>query len=100
MDLNYIERLAERIRKEVDHAKLPDENARLLFRIYAVLLLAKGNAVTAEDVHNAWVCWMSSIDPSHDALVPFTELSHEVAAADAPYVEAIHRVATGRTTNG
>lgn len=37
---------------------LPDEDTSSLFRIYAVSLLAKGEEVTREDVHNAWIAWM------------------------------------------
>jgi hypothetical protein len=74
----------------VPPSDLPDENSRLLFRIYAVLALAKGEAVTAEDVHNAWVAWASSINADHESLVPFNELDHETASFDKPYVEAIH----------
>jgi hypothetical protein len=31
--------------------------AETLYRLYAVLCLAKGETVTAEDVHNAWSVW-------------------------------------------
>lgn len=99
MDLNYIEIVAEEIRAEVSPIDLPDENTRLLFRIYAVLLLAKGSRVDARDVHNAWVAWMCSIDRSHEALVPFEDLQHDVAAMDDAYVAAIHAV-VGRGHHG
>ena len=93
MGMTYIESIAEAIRAEVPGPELPDENARLLFRIYAVLLLAKFDDVDAADVHNAWVAWMCSIDPSHEALVPFEHLATDVAQMDDAYVEAIRVVA-------
>ena len=89
MEMNYIERLAEAIRSEVSPENLPDENSRLLFRIYAVLAIAKGQEVSQEDVHAAWSAWMTGIDHDHPALVPFSELDHESAIADRPYVDAI-----------
>lgn len=97
MGLNYLDALGIEIRAHVPRADLPEENTKDLFRIYAVLLLAKGAAVTAEDVHNAWAAWMSGTDPDHDAIVPFAELSSDVAADDAPYVDAIRAVAQAVT---
>tara|TARA_R110002051_G_scaffold208264_1_gene274189 strand:- start:990 stop:1292 length:303 start_codon:yes stop_codon:yes gene_type:complete len=93
MDVNYLQKIANSIRAEVPRADLPQESSRDLFRIYAVLLLAKGLDVDAEDVHNAWVSWICTVDPMHEAIVPFENLPPEVAAYDKPYVEAIHVVA-------
>jgi hypothetical protein len=90
---NYLDALAERIRSEVPASDLPDEDTDSLFRLYAVLLLAKGQEVTCDDVHNAWVAWMLDRRRDHDALVPFAELPVEVADSDAPFVAAIHSVA-------
>ena len=73
----------------------PEEDTRALFRIYAVLLLAKGADVTAADVHNAWSAWMLQTDPTHDAIVPYATLARDVADGDLPYVEAIRAVAEG-----
>jgi hypothetical protein len=93
VDLNYLDELGERIRARVPRSELPEEDTRTLFRIYAVLLLAKGTEVTAADVHNAWAAWMLQINPSHDAIVPYMELEGDLAAGDLPYVEAIRAVA-------
>ncbi|MGY2898204.1 hypothetical protein ACVKXF_000827 [Curtobacterium sp. PvP017] len=93
MDLNYLDRLGVQIRKQVPESDLPDEETSDLFRLYAVLLLAKGQNVSAEDVHNAWVAWMTARDPNHESLRPFGELSNDVAADDEPYLTAIRRVA-------
>jgi hypothetical protein len=91
--LNYLDDLAARIRAAVPPGDLPHDDTRDLFRMYALLLLAKGEGVDAADVHNAWVAWMAGRDASHDALLPFKALTEEVAAQDAPYVDAIRLVA-------
>lgn len=92
--MSYIDELADRIRLEVPPAELPHDDTNALFRIYAVLLLSKGEAVNGEDVHNAWVAWMSARDGDHEALIPFEDLPADVAERDRPYVDAILRVAT------
>lgn len=93
MGLNYLDELASRIRNHVPSVDLPDENTRGLFRIYAVLALAKGTAVTSEDVHNAWAAWMSGFEVRHEALVPFEDLDPATASDDEPFAEAIRIVA-------
>lgn len=93
MDLTYIDQIAQRIRALIPSSKLPGDDDRELFRIYAVLVLAKGSNVSASDVHNAWVAWMCERNPRHASLVPFDRLPEEVAADDIPYVRAIHLVA-------
>jgi hypothetical protein len=93
--VNYINDLAEAIRRELDPRTLPDEPVELL-RAYAVLALALGDEVTAEDVHNAWVAWMLPRHPEHPALVPYADLDAATAAQDLPFVEAIKAVAQSR----
>lgn len=91
--MNYIEQIARQIRAAVPASKLPDDDTHDLFRMYAVLVLAKGESVDAADVHNAWVSWMSGREPEHEALVPYDRLPLEIADQDAPYVAAIRSVA-------
>lgn len=91
--MNYIDRLADRIAREVDPAQNLTEDARNLFRFYAVLVLVKGEAVELSDVHDAWVAWKSSTDPEHRSNIPFDELSPETQAMDVPYVAAIRSIA-------
>ncbi len=94
---NYLDRVAARIRELVpDNAMprdVPSSDLDDLFRIYAVLALGRGDAVTARDVHNAWAAWMLGRDPSHDAIVPFEELADEERAEDTPFVQAIRAAA-------
>ena len=87
--MNYLDDLGRRIRCHVPLANLTEEDTRG----YAVLLLAKGSHVTPADVHNAWAAWMIQTDPTHDAIVPYADLSSEVAGDDLPYVQAIRAVA-------
>jgi hypothetical protein len=92
--MTYLDELADAIRREVDPAALPDGDTASLFRLYAVLLLAKGVAVTAEDVHNAWAAWMSGRDPAHQAIKPYRQLPDDIRRSDQPFLEAIRRVAS------
>ena len=92
----YLDELAEAIRQAVPAEALPDGDTPSLFRMYAVLLLAKGEQVTRADVHNAWVAWMAGQDGDHESLVPFGDLDPDTQAEDSPYVAAIRAVARSR----
>ena len=98
--MTYLDSLAGAIRKAVPAEALPDEDASDLFLLYAVLLLAKGEAVTREDVHNAWVAWMESKGEKHESMVPFAELPLETKGEDSPFVLAIRTVARTRSAGG
>ncbi len=91
--MSYLDELAAQIEREVPAEMLPDHDTTLLFRLYALLLLAKGAAVTAPDVHNAWAIWMQESDPGHHAIKPFEELDPAAQASDKPFVAAIKWVA-------
>jgi hypothetical protein len=95
--MNYLDAIGESIRQNVDPSKLPQEDTKSLFRLYAVLLLAKGASVTLEDVHNAWSAWMSESDPDHDSIRPFHELRRDTQELDRPYVEAIQSATKARS---
>lgn len=88
--MNYIDRMAAEVRARVPPDQLPDGDTAPLFRLYAVLALAKGQATTAEDVHNAWSAWMAGTDPEHESIVPFAALSSDVRREDEAFVRAIH----------
>lgn len=91
--MTYLDEVAADIHNAVPADALPDEDTTTLFLSYAVLLLAKGESVTREDVHNAWVAWMESNGKEHESMVPFSELPTETQAEDSPYVLAIRGVA-------
>lgn len=95
--MTYLEDIAQDIRNAVPDDALPNEDTTSLFLSYAVLLLAKGEAVTGQDVHNAWVAWTLSKGEDHETLVPFSELSSETQSEDSPFVLAIRQVARTRS---
>jgi hypothetical protein len=94
--LNYVDEVAEAIRRLVAPELVPEGDTAALFRTYAVLVMAKGEAVEMEDVHDAWAAWMSEQDPAHASLKPLYELSPDVQHADEPYWDAIQAVARSR----
>jgi len=49
-----------------------------------VLALAKGESVTARDVHHAWAAWMAGIMPEHRSLIPFDALTPDCQSLDEP----------------
>ena len=87
--MTYIDDIAAAIRSAVPPEAVPDANTEDLFRIYAVLALAKGRETVLADVHDAWSAWMSGLDPNHRSLKPLAELDRYVQAGDRPYPEAI-----------
>lgn len=91
--LNYLDLLAAEIQRIADPESKPVADDLPLYRQYAVLLLAKGTEVTAEDVHNAWAAWASDYDPNNRNLLPFKELSLSFQRMDEPYAEAIRAIA-------
>jgi hypothetical protein len=90
--LTYLDDTGALIRAEVP-ADLVPEDSDALFRLYAVLLRAKGAAVTADDVHDAWAAWMQSHQPNHTAIQPYDHLDRPTQDEDRPFVQAIRRVA-------
>lgn len=95
--VNYIDRIAQQIREHVPRQYLPSNDADALFRIYAVLLLAKGDLVSAADVHNAWSAWMAGCEADHESLVPLEQLPSEAVEQDVPFVKAIRAVARAQS---
>lgn len=85
--MNYIDEAREFLAKE-----LPDLEESLL-DLYTLLVLTQGVNTTRESVHDAWAVWRSRTDPKHRSVVPFGELCPDVQALDAPYADAIVRVA-------
>lgn len=90
--------LAQEIRERVPDDLVPEGDTHLLFRLYAVLALAKGERVTAADVHNAWAAWMQEGNRGHPAIRPFEELDSSAQRADEPFVTAIKAVVAMRST--
>jgi hypothetical protein len=89
----YLDDLAAKIRALVPEGQLPDADSEELFRLYAVLLRAKGATVTQSDVHDAWSAWMAKRDEKHESLVPFEDLPEAVREEDRVFTAAIRKVA-------
>lgn len=93
--MNYVDDIAQRIKREVPSDLLPEGDTDLLFRMYAILVLALGEKVEAANVHDAWSAWMSQSDPRHESIKPFNKLPGDVRAQDEPFAKAIRKVAAG-----
>src|SRR6266511_1001358 len=90
---SYLDKIAAEIRRTADPEAAASDEDLPLYRLYAVLLLAKGQDVMAEDVHNAWAAWASEHEPESRNLLPFKELSLRVQRKDQLFVDVIHQVA-------
>jgi hypothetical protein len=90
---SYLEQMAAEIQAEIDPALVPRGDTTSLWRIYAVLVRAKGVDVQASDVHDAWTAWALGAKPGHGALLPFEQLDRATQAKDEPYLAAMQRVA-------
>lgn len=93
---NYIERDADLVRSQLPEGTSVPKESGELFRIYAVLMRAKGVKTTAADVHDAWTAWISYSEPDHESAVPFDKLNFETKEADEPFLIAIRRAAETR----
>lgn len=90
--MTYLDDIARRIESKVSPWLVPTNSADL-FRLYALLVRAKGAEVDAEDVHDAWVAWMASKGESHRSMVEFSSLSPDVQSEDEPFLAAMRAVA-------
>lgn len=91
--MSYLDEVATAIKEHVPAEVLPDTDTQELFRLYAVLALAKGRDVSAADVHNAWAAWMQERNPAHRSIQPYSALDAATQRSDDHFVSAIRRVA-------
>lgn len=91
--MNYnLEKIAAEILEHLRPQDIPPHSDEL-FLNYAALAISKGRHVDLEDIHDAWVAWMTPKNPEHPALVPFKELETVTQNKDAPYLHAVRLVA-------
>jgi hypothetical protein len=95
--VTYLDEIAQALRAEVPSDVLPvDGDLDQLFRLYALLVRAKGATTTPSDVHDAWSAWMVDSGQAHESITPYEHLDGETKQADEPFLRAIHTVALGR----
>ena len=85
----YLDDLAAKIRANVPSEQIPAGDSDQLFRMYAILLRAKGTSVTLSDIHDAWSAWMISLDGEHESLVAFENLPKDVQEEDRVFATAV-----------
>lgn len=92
--ITYIDKVVDAVSKETGL------KSSYLTRVYALLVLTKGEDITLKDVHDAWAMDMNfrkqtnyCYGHEHRSIVPFNELSKEVQDKDQVYVDALKRVA-------
>jgi len=91
----YIDEVVDKVAN-----KLTEINSPYLLRVYALLVLTKGESITSKDVHDAWAMDMNfrpktgdCYGHDHPCIVPFKELSTEIQLLDDKYVRALIEVA-------
>lgn len=95
--MDYITARAYRIFSLAHGGGIPTAGDIALYRGYAVLSFAKGDATTPKDVHDMWSAWIVASYPEHRSLKPFDQLTPDVQKMDSLYVEAIHRASQEAT---
>ena len=85
----YLDDIAAKIRAHIPEGRMPDGDTDELFRIYAVLLRAKGADVTRSDVHDAWSAWMAKRNSEHASLVTYENLPEDVREEDRVFATAV-----------
>jgi len=85
--LNYLDALASAIRAEAEPGWISEGHTTSLFRMYAVLIRARGAAITESDVHDVRSAWALVEQPAEAAIQPFKILDPPVQAKDATYIE-------------
>ena len=89
----YLNDIASTIRGHIPEGKLPNGDLEKLLRLYAILLRVKGEDVSQSDVHDAWSAWKYDEEPTHEAIVPYTDLPDSVKDQDRVFTEAIRQSA-------
>lgn len=92
--VTYIDEIVEKVMNE---CKI---KSRDLAKLYALLVLTKGNSITLKDVHDAWALNMNyrpttdkCFGHDHKSIVPFNELSVESQNKDQRFVNSLIKIA-------
>ena len=87
----YLDDIAAKIRTHIPEERMPDGDSDELFRIYAVLLRAKGADITRSDIHDAWSAWMVKRDSEHASLVAYENLPKDIREEDRVFASAVRQ---------
>ena len=94
MTTTYIDRITDKV------AERTNIKNKYLVRLYALLVLVKGENITLNDVHDAWAMDMNfkhqtdwCYGHEHLSIVPFEELSAETQNKDQKYVNILRAIA-------
>lgn len=84
--MNYIQAARDLLSRKID---VEDD----LLDLYTLLVFVTGVDTELEDVHDAWAIWRNRTNPSHEALLPFSDLPEETRELDRKFVNAIRETA-------
>lgn len=94
MKVTYIDEITNKV---VERTHIRN---KYLVRLYALLVLVKGEDITLEDVHDAWSMDMNfkpqtdyCYGHEHLSIVPFNELCMETQNKDKKYVDILRSIA-------
>jgi len=94
MKVTYIDEITNKV-AERTHIR-----NKYLVRLYALLVLVKGEDITLEDVHDAWSMDMNfkpqtdyCYGHEHLSIVPFNELCMGIQNKDQKYVDILRSIA-------
>ena len=95
----FLESIAKDIRDALPPGTTVPEDSEYLFLLYALVATSKGTAATLSDIHNAWCVWKFAQDPTHPALVPFSQLPDNLQKEDEPFLQSTLFAAEGLVRN-
>lgn len=84
--MNYIQAARDLLSRKID---VEDD----LLDLYTLLVFVTGVDTELEDVHDAWAIWRNRTNPSHESLLPFSDLPEETRELDRKFVNAIRETA-------
>ena len=91
--MTYIDEAGLQVRQVLrPGVPIPPEQ-KLLYQLYGLLMLTRGEDCTSKDVHDAWAVWAAQSRSDDPFLIPFEELPEEVQKLDNRYAAAIRMAA-------
>lgn len=84
--MNYIQAARDLLSRKID---VEDD----LLDLYTLLVFVTGVDTELEDVHDAWAIWRNRTNPSHESLLPFSDLPEGTRELDRKFVKAIRETA-------